>query len=183
MRRTVEMEEQLLTAKDNVLSSANRSVLLEFEEVDTGYGKKQILFGVSLSVYQGEILALIGPNGAGKSTALKVAFGLLPTWRGRILLAGVPIQETSPTDHIVRGMSFAPQGGRVFDDLTVFENLELGGFHLRKTQRHQHIEKIFHLFPILAERSKEPAGQLSGGQQQTLALGRALVCDPTLLLL
>ncbi|NES67703.1 MAG: ABC transporter ATP-binding protein [Okeania sp. SIO2D1] len=157
--------------------------MLELEEVDTGYGKKQILFGISLKVYQGEIVALIGSNGSGKSTTLKVTFGLLPTWKGRILIAGVPTQETSPTDNIIRGMSFAPQGGRVFDNLTVLENLELGGLHLRKTLRRQHIEKIFHLFPLLAERSQDIAGNLSGGQQQTLALGRSLVCEPTILLL
>jgi branched-chain amino acid transport system ATP-binding protein len=178
------MEEQALTANDSGQSSANRTVLLEMEAVETGYGNKQILFGISLTVYQGEIVALIGPNGAGKSTVLKAAFGLLPTWKGKITWDGKPIQGTSPEQNIRKQMmSFAPQGGRVFDDLTVFENLELGGFLLPKTQRRQHIEEIFDLFPILAERSQELAGQLSGGQQQTLSLGRALVCAPKLLLL
>jgi len=150
----------------------------------SGYGHKRILNGVSLDVKAGEIVALLGPNGAGKSTLLKTIFGLLPAWEGTVTFKGAIIQNHRPEQNVREGLAYVPQGGRVFPDLTVQENLELGGFVLRdKRQRRERMERVFHLFPILAERCKQLAGNLSGGERQMLALGSALMTEPRLLLL
>lgn len=157
--------------------------MLEISNLETGYGKKQVLFGPSIEVKRGEIVALIGPNGAGKSTVLKAVCGLIPTWSGEIAFEGKRLNGSTPAQNVVRGITFAPQGNRVFDELTVMENLEIGGFRLPRTDLKGRIEEMFELFPVLRERSRKEAGTLSGGEKQMLAIARALVPRPKLLLL
>ncbi|MGH7799565.1 MAG: ABC transporter ATP-binding protein [Thermodesulfobacteriota bacterium] len=158
--------------------------MLEIIELETGYGKKKVLNGVSIKIEKGEIVALIGPNGAGKSTVLKAVFGLLRTWGGKIIFEGKEIQNHKPSLNVRDGLSYVPQGSRVFDELTVLENLEVGGYILdRKRELKLKTEETFDLFPKLKERMHQSAGKLSGGEKQMLALGRALMLSPTLILL
>ena len=157
--------------------------MLEIRKIETGYGKKQVLFATSLKVKQGEIVAVVGPNGAGKSTILKAICGLLPVWSGEILFDNKPISGSSPAKNVSRGITFCPQGNRVFDELSVMENLHIGGIHLRATELKERIEEVVQLFPILKDRLRQNAGRLSGGEQQMLALGRALIPKPKLLML
>jgi len=157
--------------------------MLEIKNLETGYGKKQVLFGVSLEVREGETVALIGPNGAGKSTVLKAACGLIPTWKGETCFGGVLTNNSTPAQNVARGMTFCPQGIRVFDELTVLENLEIGGFQLPKKDLNVRIEEVLGTFPALKKHLQQDAGNLSGGEQQMLALARALVPRPRLLLL
>jgi branched-chain amino acid transport system ATP-binding protein len=158
--------------------------LLRVDSLVTGYGKKQILNGVSLNVAPGEIVALIGHNGAGKSTLLKAVFGLLPIWKGEVAYDGKPLNSARPRDLLRQGVAYVPQGNRVFTDLSVRENLEIGGITL-PDKRHlvKGIERALTMFPILRERLKQQAGTLSGGEKQMLALANALVLSPRLLLL
>ncbi len=158
------------------------SWVLEASDLVSGYGRKQVLHGVSLSVEAGEIVALIGHNGAGKTTLLKTLFGLLPPRGGEVRYAGRPIAGRKPALNVRDGLSFVPQGHGIFTDLTVRENLELGGHTLREADP-ERLAAIYELFPILAERREQRAGTLSGGQQQMLALGLALMLRPRLLLL
>ena len=158
-------------------------MVLELRTVDTGYGKKQVLFGLSLSVRDGEIVAIIGPNGAGKSTVLKAIFGLLPAWRGEVLFQGALLRYASPAENASRGLTFAPQGHRVFPSLSVMENIEAGGYHLPKQAARRRAAEVLDLFPVLRDRIRQSAGRLSGGEQQMLALARALVSQPRLLML
>lgn len=157
--------------------------MLAIRELETGYGKKQVLFGLSMEVREGEIVALIGPNGAGKSTVLKTVCGLIPAWKGEIWFNGSPVNGTTPARNVARGITFAPQGSRVFHDLTVKENLEVGGSQLPRKVVRERIEHILQFFPALKERTRQNAGRLSGGEQQMLALARALVQKPKLLML
>jgi len=157
--------------------------MLEIRELDTGYGKKQVLFGLSMEVRKGEVVALIGPNGAGKSTVLKAVCGLIPTWSGKICFDGTATNGSTPAQNVARGLTFAPQGNRVFTDLTVMENLEIGGFQLPRKELRGRIAQVIEMFPILKDRAKQDAGNLSGGEQQMLALARALVAKPKLLML
>ncbi|NQT35493.1 ABC transporter ATP-binding protein [bacterium] len=157
--------------------------MLTIKEIETGYGKKQIIFGLSLEVKQGEIVALIGPNGAGKSTILKAVCGLIRAWKGSISFNGSPINNCAPAQIVSRGITFAPQGSRVYQDLTVLENLEVGGFQLKRQKVKQRIEQVLEFFPLLKEHLSQDAGRLSGGEQQMLALARALVPEPKLLML
>ena len=157
--------------------------MLEIRELESGYGKKQVLSGVSLEVGKGEIVALIGSNGAGKSTVLKAVCGLIPTWSGKIVFDGAALNGSTPAKNVARGITFAPQGNRVFDELTVMENLEIGGFQMPRKDLKGRIEEVFELFPVLRERIRKEAGTLSGGEKQMLALARVLVPKPKLLLL
>lgn len=157
--------------------------MLEIKELESGYGKKQILFGVSLTVNPGEIVALIGPNGAGKSTILKAVCGLVPAWSGEIRFNAERTNGSTPARIVARGITFAPQGNRVFNELTVKENLEIGGFHLPRKELKDRIEEMYTFFPVLRDRAKQEAGKLSGGEQQMVALARALVPKPKLLML
>ena len=157
--------------------------MLEIKDLNTGYDKKQILFDVSLSVNQGEIVSLIGPNGSGKSTLLKTACGLIPTWKGQLFFNNKSINGNEPSDNLILGMSFCPQGKRVFDELSIKENLEIGGYVLKKEKTKERISETLELFPILKERLKQEAGSLSGGEQQMLAVARALIPEPKMLLL
>ena len=157
-------------------------MILEAADLIAGYGTKQVLHGVSLRVEAGEIVALIGHNGAGKTTLLKTLFGLLPVRGGEVRYAGRAITGRRAALNVRDGLSFVPQGHGIFTDLTVGENLELGGYSLGAAEP-ERLAAIYDLFPILKERREQRAGTLSGGQQQMLALGLALVLRPKLLLL
>jgi len=158
--------------------------LLKVIDLHTGYGNKQIINGVSLEVGRGEIVALIGHNGAGKSTILKAIFGLLPVWKGAVQYHGREIQNLRPSLHVKNGLALLLQGNRVFTELTVQENLEIGAYLLSdRKQLQARVEEVFQLFPKLRERRRQNAGTLSGGEQQMLALGNALMLQPELLMM
>ena len=157
--------------------------MLEIKNLETGYGKKQVLFDISMDISAGDIVGIIGPNGAGKSTILKAVSGILTIWNGDIIFNGNSTKKNSIAENIKSGLTFAPQGNRVFDELTVKDNLDLGGYLLYKNELKYRIEQAFETFPILKKRSKQIAGKLSGGEQQMLALARALIPKPKLLLL
>ena len=157
--------------------------ILTLNAADTGYGKKQVLFGVDLVAKAGKITAIIGPNGAGKSTILKVAHGLLPLWNGYLAFDGMKLNDTSPAHRVRQGITFCPQGNRVFGELNVRENLELGGTHLPKKEVAERVATLLELFPQLPSRLKQAAGTMSGGEQQMVAIARALVSKPKLLML
>jgi ABC-type branched-subunit amino acid transport system ATPase component len=156
--------------------------LLTVEGLTTGYGEMEVLRSVSLRVLPGSIVSIIGPNGAGKSTAMKAVFGLLRPWQGSIRFGDREIGALSP-DRIVRlGMCYVPQTDNVFPSLTVEENLEMGAFVLAGPTKERK-ERVYELFPRLAERRRQRAGKMSGGERQMVAMGRALMLDPQLLLL
>ena len=156
--------------------------LLSVEGLTTGYGEMEVLRSLSLRVEAGQIVSIIGPNGAGKSTAMKAVFGLLRPWQGAIRFGEREIGGLSP-DRIVRlGMCYVPQTDNVFPSLTVEENLEMGAFVLSGPTKERK-ERVYALFPRLAERRRQRAGKMSGGERQMVAMGRALMLDPKLLLL
>lgn len=157
--------------------------MLSIKKLDSGYGKKQVLYSVSVSVHSGEIVGLIGPNGAGKSTVLKVVHGLIPVWNGEVVFQGNALASADPAERVSMGITFAPQGNRVFAELTVRENVELGGLGLPSRDLRNRFEEIMTFFPVLRARQLEVAGRLSGGEQQMVALGRALMLRPKLLML
>ena len=148
-----------------------------------GYGSgPDIISSCSINVDRGEIVAILGPNGAGKSTAMKAMLGLLKLKSGSVLMDGKDISKLSPQDRVKQGISFVPQNKNVFPDLTVRENLEVGAF-LRDDDVNKVIEQIYDLFPILKEKNSQIVGELSGGQRQQVALGRALMIKPSVLML
>lgn len=158
--------------------------LLEVGDIHTFYGNIEALKGISLEVEEGEIVTLIGSNGAGKSTTLRSISGLTPPSEGTIKFDGRELAETAPQDIVRLGVSQAPEGRHVFSRMTVRENLELGAFLRRDREGiERDIDRVYHLFPRLKEREKQKAGTMSGGEQQMLAIGRALMADPKLLLL
>jgi ABC-type branched-subunit amino acid transport system ATPase component len=165
-----------------VVEPALRPVALETHGIVTGYGEVNILHGVSIRVHDGEMVAVIGPNGAGKSTLLRAAFGLLPAREGTVHLHGADVTGQRPDQLVLRGLSYVPQVDNVFPSLTIMENLEMGAF-VRRNGMKERTEQVFGLFPDLAGRRGEVAGKLSGGQRQMLALARALMLDPKVLLL
>lgn len=156
--------------------------LLDVRQVSSGYGEMGILRDVSIRVEPGEVVTLIGPNGAGKSTLLKTIFGLLTPTAGRILFQDTDITGVKPPRLVRRGMSYVPQVDNVFPSLTVQENLEMGAF-VREDGLAQRLEEISALFPALRLKRKQKVGSLSGGERQMVAMGRALMLDPRLLLL
>ena len=158
------------------------TAVLEATGIVAGYGEVEILHGVSVSIGHGEMVAVIGPNGAGKSTLLKAMFGLIPTSSGRVQLNGTDITNQPPDRIVKRGMSYVPQTENVFPSLSINENLEMGGF-TRHEGLSDRLERVYALFPDLAHRRGDLAGKLSGGQRQMLALARALMLDPDVLLL
>ncbi|WP_010500199.1 ABC transporter ATP-binding protein [Paenibacillus elgii] len=158
--------------------------MLNVEQIDVYYGHIQALKGITLDVRHGEIVTLIGANGAGKSTLLKTISGLLKPNRGSIHYTGVSMNGKTAQDIVKAGISHVPEGRRVFANMSVLENLELGAFVRRDTIGIRHdLQKVFELFPRLHERRKQLSGTLSGGEQQMLAMGRALMARPKLLLL
>ena len=152
------------------------------EAMTGGYGAADILHDCTIAVDKGEIAVIVGPNGAGKSTAMKALFGMLPLRRGHVRLRGRDITALSPQDRVKAGMGFVPQVRNVFASMTVEENLEMGAF-LREDDARETMEMVYSLFPILREKRRQPAGQLSGGQRQQVAVGRALMTRPEVLML
>ncbi|PIE15230.1 MAG: ABC transporter ATP-binding protein [Rhodobacterales bacterium] len=153
------------------------------EAMTGGYGKgPDILHDCTISVDKGEIAVIVGPNGAGKSTAMKAVFGMLNLNRGAVRLGGQDISKLSPQARVAKGMGFVPQTHNVFTSMSVEENLEMGAF-LREDDVTHTMEQVYHLFPVLREKRDQPAGELSGGQRQQVAVGRALMTQPQLLML
>ena len=156
---------------------------IEGVKMTAGYGDgPDIINTCSISANRGEIVAILGPNGAGKSTAMKAMLGLLNLKSGSVFLNGNDISKISPQERVKQGVSFVPQTRNVFAELTVKENLEIGGF-LREEGLDRMIDSIYDLFPILSEKKSQIVGQLSGGQRQQVALGRALMSEPSVLML
>ena len=159
-------------------------ILLQAQGLTAGYGKMPILHDVSLEVRVGEMVSIIGPNGAGKSTALKSMVGFVKVSTGRVLFDGQEITGLRPDQVLPRGLAYVPQGRIVFPQMTVLENLEMGGYIERDGRRLREAqEQVFGLFPILSERQRQKAGTMSGGEQQMVAIARALMTHPKLILL
>ena len=158
--------------------------LLEVNNLDVWYGDFQVLREVSLQVEEGTIVALVGANGAGKSTLLKTISGLLQPRSGEIIFQGEPLHHLKPQDIVDRGIILVPVGRRLFANLTVLENLKLGAY-IRRARAHfdDSLARVYHLFPILENRKHQKAGTLSGGEQQMLAIGRAIMAQPKLIMM
>ena len=158
---------------------------LEIKNLHVHYGKIEAIKGISVTVNQGEIVTLIGANGAGKTTTLKTISGLRPVSSGQIIFDGQDISKVPAHQRVHLGISQAPEGRGIFPGMTVLENLEMGKYHLKmkRAEIEQDLENVYHLFPRLKERSSQAGGTLSGGEQQMLAIGRALMARPKVLLL
>ena len=156
--------------------------ILTVEDIYSGYGETEILHGVSVEVATGEIATIIGPNGSGKSTLMKTIFGLLTPTRGKVTLEDEDITGLRPDRIVRKGMCYVPQSDNVFPSLTVLENLEMGAF-IRDDDYSESLRDVFDWFPLLEERKSQRAGSLSGGEQQMLAMGKALMLNPKVLLL
>jgi ABC-type branched-subunit amino acid transport system ATPase component len=158
--------------------------LLEVRDLHAGYGKIEILKGVSLSVEAGQVVSIIGPNGAGKSTVFKALFGLLPVRQGRVRFDGEDVTSRPPVELLRRGIAYVPQGRNVFPLMSVEENLRLGAYtRPRSRELEGEVERVYDIFPPLREARRKRAADLSGGQQQMLEMGRALLLRPRLMLL
>jgi len=157
-------------------------MFLSAENMLGGYGETTILNDCSISVKKGEIAVIVGPNGAGKSTAMKAIFGMLDLRAGNIIFDGKDISDLKPQERVKSGMGFVPQTHNVFTSMTVMENLEIGGF-TNQANLSKNISEVFKLFPVLKEKQKQLVGELSGGQRQQVAVGRALMTNPKLLML
>ena len=156
--------------------------LLEARDIVAGYGETEILHGVSITVDTGEIVTIIGPNGCGKSTLMKSVIGLVNVGSGSVMFKGNEISNMAPEQIVRSGLCYVPQTANVFPSLTIRENLDMGAF-IRKDDYRARIEEMFEIFPDLADRPNRNAGSLSGGQRQMLAIARALMLDPVMLLL
>ena len=152
------------------------------ENMTGGYGGADILSNCTIGVEQGEIAVIVGPNGAGKSTAMKAIFGMLNLREGKVLMDGEDITKLSPQARVYKGMGFVPQTSNVFTSMSVEENLEMGAF-IREDDISETMHQVYDLFPILKEKRYQPAGELSGGQRQQVAVGRALMTQPKVLML
>jgi len=157
--------------------------LLKVEDVTCGYGDVEVLSRVSARVEEGEIVSVIGPNGAGKSTLMKAVVGQIHPWSGSIDFTGTEISRMAPYEIVKLRMCYVPQVANVFTELTVEDNLEMGAYVLEDTSLDERKQRVFELFPRLAERRRQPAGKMSGGERQMVAMGSALMLDPKLLLL
>ena len=157
-------------------------MFLSAENMLGGYGETTILNDCSINVKKGEIAVIVGPNGAGKSTAMKAIFGMLDLRAGNIIFDGKDISDLKPQERVKSGMGFVPQTHNVFTSMTVLENLEIGGF-TNQENLSKNISEVFKLFPVLEEKQKQLVGELSGGQRQQVAVGRALMTNPKLLML
>jgi branched-chain amino acid transport system ATP-binding protein len=157
---------------------------IELSEVDSGYGENQVLHDLTMRVEADRVNCIIGPNGSGKSTALKTMNGLVPAWDGTVTILGEDVTDASPREIVEQGVTTVPQGGRVFPDMTVKENLRMGAYLEDDGDvLADRYEYVYEMFPVLEERAGQSAGSMSGGQQAMLALGRALMADPDFLLL
>jgi branched-chain amino acid transport system ATP-binding protein len=167
------------------MNANSKAPVLAVDEVHAYYGHVHALKGISLEVNHGEIVALIGANGAGKTTTLRTISGLLKPRQGDVRILGQSIRDVAPHQIVFRGVSHSPEGRKIFATLTVNENLNMGAYSLGsdKVRIEEHRERVFKLFPRLSERRKQLGGTLSGGEQQMLAIGRALMADPKILLL
>ena len=152
------------------------------EDMTCGYGGADILHSCTVGVDPGEIAVVVGPNGAGKSTAMKAMFGMLALREGRVMLDGTDISALAPQERVLHGMGFVPQTNNVFTSMTVEENLEMGAF-IRRDEIADTMAQVFDLFPVLRDKRRQPAGELSGGQRQQVAVGRALMTQPKILML
>jgi branched-chain amino acid transport system ATP-binding protein len=152
------------------------------EHMTGGYGGADILHDCTIGVERGEIAVVVGPNGAGKSTAMKAVFGMLDLREGKVMMDGEDITALAPQARVRKGMGFVPQTSNVFTSMSVEENLEMGAF-IREDEISGTMEQVFDLFPILKEKRRQPAGELSGGQRQQVAVGRALMTKPKVLML
>jgi branched-chain amino acid transport system ATP-binding protein len=159
------------------------SALLDIQGLRGGYGRVEVLRGVDLQVNAGEMVALLGSNGAGKSTLNKMVCGLAPAWSGTVRFDGKDLTGAHYRDVVKAGLIQVPEGRKVFPNLSVLENLELGSFTRARERRAANIEKMFHIFPRLRERIAQHAGTMSGGEQQMLAIARGLMAEPVLLIL
>jgi branched-chain amino acid transport system ATP-binding protein len=158
--------------------------MLRVEGVSAAYGSISALSGVSLEVAEGSMVAIVGPNGAGKSTLFKIISGIVPAKAGRVFYEGRDLLTLDPADRAGCGIAHVPEGRQVFKSLTVAENLQTGAYVLKTRQaKKRALDQVYELFPILANRRRQQAGLLSGGQQQMLAIGRALACSPRLVML
>jgi len=159
------------------------SALLEIQGLRGGYGRVEVLRGVDLSVQSGEIVALLGSNGAGKSTLNNTVCGIVPAWGGSVSFDGRNLTHVHYCEVVKAGLIQVPEGRRIFPNLTALENLELGAFARARAHRATNLERVLTIFPRLAERTRQKAGTMSGGEQQMLAIGRALMAEPRLLIL
>jgi branched-chain amino acid transport system ATP-binding protein len=160
------------------------SLALEVRGIESGYGKIQVLWGVDVTLKEGSMVAVLGPNGAGKTTLLRTIMGIIRAWRGSVMMYGLDITSMPSHRRVELGLTMVPEGRRLFPDLTVRENLELGAYTRRARERiGETLELVFNLFPRLKERLHQKAGSLSGGEQQMLAIARALMTRPKVLML
>ena len=157
--------------------------LLDIQGLRSGYGRVEVLRGVNLQVRPGEIVALLGSNGAGKSTLNHTVSGLVPAWGGRVVFDGIDLTGAHYRDVVRAGLIQVPEGRRIFPNLSVLENLELGAFARARERRAANLERVFTTFPRLKERIAQKAGTMSGGEQQMLAIGRGMMAEPRLLIL
>ena len=165
------------------MSEEKKLPLLKVRDIHVYYGAIHAIKGISLEVNEGEIVTLIGANGAGKSTTLNTIAGLLKPRQGGIAFAGMPVEGTGASKMVYRGLSLCPEGRRIFQQMTVRENLEMGAFSRPNEETEKSMEQVYEFFPRLKEREKQIAGTLSGGEQQMLAMGRALMSKPRLMML
>ena len=157
-------------------------MLLDVREIICGYENTIIVDGCNFSVKKGDIACIVGPNGAGKSTAMKAIFGLIPMKSGKVIFNNEDITSLNPHERVLKGMSFVPQNNNIFQEMSVEENLEMGAF-IHQSSMKENLKNVYNLFPILNEKKSQVAGELSGGQRQQLAVGRALMTNPVLLML
>ena len=157
-------------------------MLLDVREIICGYQNTIIVDGCNFSVKKGDIACIVGPNGAGKSTAMKAIFGLIPIKSGQVIFNNENITSLNPQERVIKGMSFVPQNNNIFQEMSVEENLEMGAF-IHQSSMKENLKNVYNLFPILNEKKSQVAGELSGGQRQQLAVGRALMTNPVLLML
>lgn len=157
--------------------------MLFIENLHVAYGKVQALWGITLEVLEGEIVALVGANGAGKTTLLRTASGVLRRHSGSITFRGKRLEEASSQEIVRSGLVHIPEGRKLFPEMTVLENLLMGGYTAGKSDRPQRLDRVFAVFPVLKERQTQLAGTLSGGEQQMVAIGRGLMAGPKLLML
>ena len=157
-------------------------MLLDVKEIICGYENTIVVDGCNFSVKKGDIVCIVGPNGAGKSTAMKAIFGLIPIKSGQVIFNNEDITSLNPQERVIKGMSFVPQNNNIFQEMSVEENLEMGAF-IHQSSMKENLKNVYNLFPILNEKKSQVAGELSGGQRQQLAVGRALMTNPVLLML